>query len=160
MGRFLTQSLFLETMYDTEYAIYSLQDREREYKGKTYPSIHQAYIEMADPTEYTFAMKYFHSWQHWLKICNAAIMKPHIDKWRDELEIMLRSQGIRKMIRTSEETGKDSVSASRWLADRGWNKRKAGAPSKEEVVRQQKIAAGIEAEVEKDAERILRVVND
>lgn len=160
MGRYLTQSLFLELLYDTDAAIYTLQDREREYKGKIYPSIHQAYLEMADPTEYSFAMKYFHSWQHWLKISNAAIIKPHIEKWRDELEVMLRSQGIRKLIKTSEGNSKDSVSASRWLADRGWNKRKAGAPSKEEVIRQQKIAASIESEIEKDAKRILRIVND
>lgn len=160
MGRFLTQSLFLETVYDLDAALYTLQDRDREFKGKTYPSIHRLYIEMGDPTEYQFAMEYFHSWQQWLKICNSNAMRPHVDKWRDELEVKLRSQGVRKMIHNSAGSTKDAATAAKWLADRGWNKRKAGTPSKAEVERQTKIAAGIEAEIEKDAERMLRIVND
>ncbi|MFM0827351.1 hypothetical protein, partial [Klebsiella oxytoca] len=52
MGRPLTQGLFLEIGYNTEYAVYTLEDEDKEYKGKTYPALKKLYLACEDPTEY------------------------------------------------------------------------------------------------------------
>ena len=45
------------------------------------------------------------------------------------------------------------VSAAKYLAEKGYQK-KAGRPSKEEVAREIKIAAGVKQELQDDMERI------
>ena len=131
-GRPLTQALFLELGYNTKYAIYTLKDWEHTYKGVTYPSIKEAYLNYEDPTEYNFANDFFLSWGHWKRICNNSIVAPYVEEWRDELELKLRAQGIQDIIVASTENGQGSFQASKWLADKGWDKRIAGRPSKEE----------------------------
>ena len=36
-GRFLTQSLFLELEYNTNFAVFTLKENDYNYKGKIYP---------------------------------------------------------------------------------------------------------------------------
>lgn len=160
-GRLYTVSLFLEIKYKGDTALYTLDEYDREYEGKTYPSIKQLYLEMEDPTEYEFAKKYFFSWQHWLKICaNKQLRENYINAWREELEIKLRSQGIKKMVLKSGSDTRESMQASKWLAERGWDKRRAGTPSKAEVARETKIQAGINSEIDTDYERLKLVVKN
>src|SRR5690625_4311210 len=90
-GQPLTQSLFLEIGYSTKYAIYTLKDYDHEYKGKIYPSIKHLYLDEEDPTEYVFANKYFMSWSHWKRVRENKVLQLHINEWREELEIRLRS---------------------------------------------------------------------
>lgn len=151
MGRPLTQSLFLENGYKTQFAVYTLKEEDYEYEGKLYPSIHRLYIECADPTEYEFANKYFLGWSHWLRIVENNLMKKHIRAWREELEVKLRYEGV-KMVHELAKAG--HAQSARWLADRGWDKRAAGRPSNEEVEREKKIAAGIEDEFTADIIRL------
>jgi len=154
-NRFLTSSLFYETKYDTTFAIYSNSEEDKEVNGVVYPSLRKLYMEMADPTEYSFAIKYFYSWSHWLAIVNGSKpLQAMVQEWRDELEVKLRSQGVLNMIETSTSGAKEAVAASKWLSDRGWDKRKAGAPSKTERIRQTKIAEAITSEVAEDAARL------
>jgi hypothetical protein len=80
-------------------------------------------------------------------------MMPYIQAWRDELEIKLVSEGIKKMI--SHAADPKGQTAAKWLADKGWGeKRKAGAPSKEERARELKIKEHISNELEEDFERM------
>lgn len=160
IGRFLTQSLFIELEFKKNTALYSLGEEDRTIKGITYPSLKRLYLELEDPTEYEFAITYFYSWPHWLRICQNIKLATFIDEWRAELEIKLRSRGIKKMIATAGSSTKDAVTASKWLSDRGWTKRKAGAPSKDEIARERKIAAGISSEVEEDRKRLKLVSNE
>ena len=151
-GRPLTQSLFLELKYENA-AVYTLKDVDFEYKGKKLLSIKRLYLETADPTEYEFATKYFLGWSHWQRICeNKAIMK-HIQEWRDELEIKIRSRAVRLNIAHAEG---GSYQAAKWLADRGWQTRGAGRPSKDEVERETKIQARIGDEYSADVIRLNR----
>jgi len=130
LGRPFTQSLFLELGYPTE-AIYTLKEEHYTYKGKLFPSIKKLYLLAEDPTEYTFATTYFLSWKHWLRLCENKKVRQHIDEWREELEMKLRSRAVQEMIRNSS---KGKIVASKWMVDRGWGeKRKPGRPSKEEI---------------------------
>lgn len=132
MGRPITQSLFLEIGY-SDHAVFTLKEDHYEYNGKVYPSLKRLFIEMADPTEYEFANKYLLGWRHWKRMDENKRLHIEFEGWREELHYKLRSQGISQMI-AAAKCG--SVQAARWLAEKGYDKRQAGRPSKEEVARE------------------------
>lgn len=150
-GKPLTQSLFLEIGY-TEQAVYTLKDQDHEHNGKTYPSLKRLYLEAEDPTEYLFATTYLLGWRHWQRLCENKALRRHIDEWRDELEVKLRSRGVMQAIKNAELGG---FQAAKWLADRGWDTRGAGRPSKEEIEKEKKIQAAISDEYGADIVRLM-----
>lgn len=151
MGRPITQSLFLEINY-TELSVYTLKDDDHELNGKQYPSLKRLYLECEDPTEYEFATTYLLGWKHWLRLCENKAIRKHIDEWRDELEVKLRSQGVKEVIRAANRPG--GLQAAKWLADRGWATRGAGRPSKADVDREKAIQANITDEFTADIVRL------
>lgn len=153
LGKPLTQGLFLEIGYGDN-AVYTLKEQDHEHNGKHYLSLKRLYLECADPTEYEFATTYLLGWKHWLRICENKTLRVHIDEWRDELEIKLRSKGVKQIINAA--TGPlANVQAAKWIADRGWSTRGAGRPTKAEIEREKKIQAGMTDEYGAD---ILRLV--
>lgn len=152
-GRPLTQALFLETIY-SPFSVYTLKDEDHLYNGHLYPSIKKLYLECNDPTEYKFATTYLLGIKHWYRICENKLMHKHVDEWRFELELKLRSEGVSQLIGASR---KGSQSAAKWLADRGWSERAAGRPSKEEIEREKKIQSNIREDFEDDIKRLALV---
>lgn len=130
-GRYYVQGLFLEDRYNTDISIYTFDGEDKEYKGVIYPSLKRLYLEEADPIEYTFANKYLYDWPHWQRLCKNAIIGRHIDQWREELKLKLVSEGVITMIDLA--CNKDSYQAAKYLAEAGWDIKKRGRPSKEEV---------------------------
>jgi hypothetical protein len=153
MGRYLTQSLFLEYQYNTETAIYTLADEHKEYKGVMYPSLRKLYLQMSDPSEYEFANTYLYSWEHWCRICANTALYKDIEAWQEELEIKLRAEAIKKMLALDS-----NFNAIKWAADGHWNVRR-GRPSKKEVERDKSIRQKAVNELEEDGARILPFVN-
>jgi hypothetical protein len=152
-GRPLTQALFLELGYSEPYAMYTLKEQDHTWNGKLYPSIKKLYIEADDPTEYAFATKYFLSWSHWKRLVENKVIGRYIAEWREELEIKLRSQAIRDIQNLcASENG--NYQAAKFLADRGWDKRGAGRPSKQEEEKRAAIAHHIETEFDTDVARM------
>lgn len=154
-GRYKTLSLFLEIQYDAD-AIYTLKGYDHEYKGKTYTSLKRLFLEMSDPTEYEFANTYLADWDHWQKICNNKVLALEINKWRSELELKLRAEGVQWVLKSARKKG--NWLAGKFLAERGWETRVAGRPSKEEVERNTAIESAISKEFEDDIAR-LKVVH-
>lgn len=150
-GRYKTLSLFLEIAYDKN-AIYTLKDYDHEYEGKTYISLKRLFLEASDPTEYAFATENLAGWDHWQKMCNNKVLALHIDKWRYELELKLRAEGIQWVIKSARK--KQNWLAAKFLAEKGWDTRVAGRPSKEEVERELKIQTDIQNEYSEDIDRI------
>lgn len=149
-GRPLTQSLFLELGY-SDYAVFTLKDDDYTYNGKVYPSLKRIYIDCSDPTEYEFSINHLLGWKHWQRIADNKIIKKHVDEWREELEVKLRSEGVRNAI----EHAKDGTfQAAKWLADRGWDKRAAGRPSKEEIEKEKKVNERLSDEFSDDIIRL------
>lgn len=147
----LTQSLFLEIGY-TDYAVYTLKDEDYEYKGKVFPSLKRLYLEMEDVGEYLFASEHLLGWDQWNRLCQNKQVSEHIEKWRYELELKLRSKAIMEIqLRAKSEKG---ISAARWLAEKGWDKRQAGRPSKAEVEREVKMQADLQSLYGDDLKRI------
>jgi len=153
-GRKRTMSLFYETNVSSLEAEYTTKDYNHVVGEKTYISIYLIYMELADPTEYEFAKLVFGSWQHWERICRADLFKPMIEEWRSELEVKLRSGAIKQIMKNSTLSEGRGQTAAKFLADRGWDKRPAGAPSKAEKARKAKIDKSIHHELEDDAERL------
>lgn len=152
MGRPLTQSLFLEVGY-SDYAVYTLKEYDYPYKGKHYPSLKKLYLKEEDPTEYAFAEKHLLGWQHWKRLCENKVLAKHIDEWREEMELKIRSQAVRDMMNLcASENG--NFSAAKFLADKGWEKRAAGRPSKQEKERHLRIEEKIVSEFEADIVRL------
>jgi len=149
-GKPLTQSIFLEVGY-TAQAVYTLKEDDHYYEGKLYPSLKKLYIEMADVTEYEFANTYLLGWKHWKRICENKLLRAHIDEWREELELKMRSKGVKEAIKAAELGG---FQAAKWLADRGWSNKGAGRPSKEEIEREKKFQARVSDEYGADVVRL------
>jgi hypothetical protein len=146
-GRPLTQSLFLEIGY-SDFAVYSIdQDEDYEYNGKVYPSLKRLYLECGDPTEYSFAQKYLLGWKHWQRLKANKVLNKRFSEWEEELEVKLRSEGVREAI---EQAKGGTFQAAKWVADRGWDKRAAGRPSKEEIEKESRIQDRIDDEYKED----------
>ncbi len=150
---FLTQSLFYELTYDFDRAIYTLKDDDYVLRGKRFVSIKKLYLETGDPTEYEFANKYFYNWDHWVRCRSNGAVAQHVDLWKDELEVKLRSAAIREML----SLGKGNFNAAEWAADGNWEI-KRGRPSKEDIKRDKKIKERITEEVKGDSSRVLSFV--
>lgn len=150
-GRYKTLSLFLEIAYDKG-AIYTLKDYDHEYEGKTYISLKRLFLEASDPTEYAFATQHLAGWDHWQKICNNKVLAQHVEKWRFELELKLRAEGVQRIIKSARSKG--NWLAAKFLAEKGWEVRIAGRPSKEDVERELKIQSDIQNEYAEDVDRI------
>lgn len=136
LGRPLTQSLFLEVGY-SDYAVYSIdQDEDYEYKGKTYPSLKRLYLECGDPTEYEFANKHLLGWKHWQRLKANKVLAKRFKEWEEELEVRLRSEGIKNAI---EHAKTGTFQAAKWLADKGWDVKGAGRPTKGQTEREARI---------------------
>lgn len=152
-GRPMTQSLFLEVGYGEE-AIYTLKEVDCMYKGKAYPSLKRLFLEMEDPTEYEFATTYLLGWKHWMRICENKLLRKHIDEWREELEMKLRSRAVKQAMQAAASTN-GNFQAAKWLADRGWATKGAGRPSKDEVERESRIREQINDEFSGDVLRLM-----
>jgi hypothetical protein len=150
LGRYITQSLFLEPNYNEEFAMYTFDGEDKVYNGKTYPSLKKLYMELGDPIEYEFATTYLYDWNHWKRLCTNAIIMRHIEQWRDELELKLMSEGVRMMLDQAE----DNQQAAKWLAERGWSKRGAGRPKKEEAEFNRKVHERLDEEFSSDVVRM------
>ena len=130
-----TNALFKEeNNTDPSLALYTTATDDLVVGDRTYISIRKAYLSLEDPTEYEIASRYFDSWTHWKKVRESSKMKPHVDEWREELEVKLRSKGVKGV---HDKALDGDYQASKWLAEKGWvvkTAAKRGAPSTEEKI--------------------------
>jgi len=93
----------------------------------------EVFLDCRDPSEYKAAMALVGNWDHWNEIRNHPTIKPHIDKWHEELAIKLRSEAIVAMVGHAKQPG--GTAAAKWLADKGYAseglKQAVGRPKKE-----------------------------
>lgn len=149
-GRLLTQSLFVENFYNTDFAMYTLNDEDKTYKGKVYPSLRRLYLETMDPTEYTFATTYLWGWEHWQRLLANKAIREEVEKWREELEVKVRANAVACIM----SKGVDSFSAAQWVADGKWKPAKTGRPTKAELEAEKKKRLRAVESLDDDASRI------
>lgn len=147
-NRYIVQGLFLEDRYNADLAVYTFDGEDKTYKDKVFPSLKRLYLEHGDPKEYSFARKYLYDWDHWQRLCRNKICRVHIDKWREELELSLVSEGVATLIDLA--INDKSYQAAKYLADKGWDKSERGRPSKEQIEGELKRRADQSAEWDED----------
>jgi hypothetical protein len=150
--------LFFETtLPDTrvEATIYSLKQEDHLVNNKLYLSFHRLYLELEDITEYEFAKKYLHSYEHWEMLCKCNWFKPHLALMRRELDLKLRAKALRKIQSLAKSNDKDSFAANKYLLEKNWEpKAEKGRPSKEAIREAAKAQADEETRMNTDFERI------
>jgi hypothetical protein len=156
MGRYITQSLFLEHSYNEELAVYTITDTDKEYNGRVYPSLKKLYMEIADPTEYEFATTCLWGWAHWEQTSANQWVEAHVEKWRAELEMKLRSRAVRDLMAQA----KDKTAAAQWVASGKWKEPKRGRPTNEELQAEKNKRLRIVEAADEDSARIYDLVNN
>lgn len=157
LGRQRTASLFWEFRHDKYPFLWTLAEADVVKDGKTVPSLHRIYLsyDHIPHSEWDFAMDMFNSWSHWLRLQESPEIGAYIEKWREELTVKNKSLAVSQLMKAGK-TG--DVGASKYLAEGKHEPAKRGRPSKEEVVRQRKIAAAEKAEMENDRARVMSIV--
>ena len=163
MGRYRTQSLFWETRSDEKgyIPLFTRKNYDHTVDGVVYPSLKLIYLsyDHIPEFEYEFAMDIFGTWEHWQMFANDSIFRKDVREWRQELDIKIKSEALRGVFLASKTDDAKGVQAMRYLADKGYSP-KRGRPSKEEVERERKIAAGVTEDLAGDMERLgLSIIN-
>lgn len=128
-GKFLTQSLFVETNNTEEPAPYTLATYDRQKDGRLIQSLHKRYVEMEDIGEFEFANKYFENYHHWLKVKASAFFKDYYAAMVTELNAKMRSKSIKQM-RQQVDEGTASQATLKYLADNDYQKAPVGKPKR------------------------------
>jgi len=149
-----TQSLFLEHRYDTDTAIFTLNEQDKEYQGVVYPSLRRLYLEAEDLGEYEFANSVLLGWRHWQRICANKLFAKQIDEWRLELEAKMRGKAINAIVEEVRSGGRSAQSSAKWLADRKWKVTGAGRPSKEDMRHEKEVQDRISSDYTADVVRL------
>ena len=156
-----TASLFEETCDDpAKYPpIYSLKDEDT----SSCVSLKRLYLLIEDVTEHDFVRLCLGSWEHWELIQKSWILKPHIDRWREQLDLQLKAKYLNIIKNTAENgDGPNALNATRYLLETTTSfKRgeKRGRPSKIEKEAALKGALRDHATIKNDAERLgLKVI--
>lgn len=155
MNRRFTRALFHEFNREEENSavLYTLKDVD----SHGYPSLRRLYLEEEDLTEYTFANKYFESWEHWQIICSCTWFQVYRDQWRTELEMLLQSRALRAILDESLTGGKNAYDANKYIVAKGWIKSEGGRrgrPSKADITKAAAEQAFADYKVSEDAKRL------
>ena len=154
--RWLTGAIFVDaprtinTVMDVyKYGQYTYEDEHKYINGKFYPSLKKLYLETGDPTEYKFYTKWLGGKEHWEKCLESLNFKQMVDKWREELEIKIRSEAV---VGIGEMAKKGQYAACLFFAKGGWKvspqTHTGGAPTKRERERADRINKAIEQDGE------------
>lgn len=130
--RYLQGLFFEQTSADKSTVVYTLKDEP--HIG--YPSLYQAYMTIADPTEYKFAISCLDGWEHWENLCECTWFKPYVSRWRKELALKIKSEALAAIIVESRTSSKNAYMAKKFLATGEYEDqptRGKGRPSKAEV---------------------------
>ena len=124
MGKVRTKTLFLELSYvDPRFHIFTLKDEDcTNSEGKHLYSLKKLYLSLTrnDPTEYTFAETIFGSWKIWEAIRKSPDIIPHVEAWRKETEVRIKSDAIKAIAEEMNEGGRSSFTAAKLLLEKGW----------------------------------------
>lgn len=156
-GRWRIRSLFWEMVTPAQrkefVPPYTLKEEDFTNEEGTFVSARAIYLAAKDPTEYEAAMALLGSWEHWKKLLEVDWFVAELTKWREELEIALKSEAIAAMRLTAKTEGSKGTAAAKFIAQGGWEEKK-GRPSKAAVEKEARIQARIHDELDDDIERM------
>lgn len=112
----VTRGLFLEEALAPHSILYTLKDHE----DQGFPSLYLLYLEstLSDPTEYSFASKYFWDWEHWVLVTKATWFKGYVSVWREEVAARQEAIYVQRMEALAAKGGKEAFVATKYLLER------------------------------------------
>lgn len=131
-----TKGLFYELSYqNTSNVLFTLKDEDIVVEDNIYTSLPKLYRSMVpnDPTEYTFAITVFGYWDIWDTIRNAPQLRPHVERWRKEVEIKVKSEALKIIAEEAKGGGRSSFTAAKLLLDRGWLEKDTASKAKQKL---------------------------
>jgi len=146
-----TQSLFYETRSQNHKIkpLFTLSYDENIVKhGYTFIPMKRLYLECNDPTEALFVEKYLLDWKHWKKMLAADRLRVHIDRWREELALRIRSRAIQIQIELAENGNQN---AAKWLANEGWKQKVKDKPAPKPT----KVKSALKEKKDKELENFM-----
>lgn len=121
----------------------------------TIPEWKEVYMKHSDVTEYGPAMELLEDWEHWTIVREHPIMKKHIDAWQKEVEVKLRSEAVKQMMKHSK--GQHGAVAAKWIAEGGYKPK--DLRSKASRQQEESIRKEVDKQVSADVIRLgLKVV--
>lgn len=143
LEHFLTVSLFEELKRPDvdRQPLFSLENWRR------------VYVHIADPTEYYTAQILIGNWQHWMAMRANKTLAKHFDEWSQEVEIKLRSAGVRNMISLAGSVAPGASASAKWLAEAGFidDKRLRTKAGRE---KEEKVLDAVKSRTSEDAKRL------
>ena len=158
-NNFLTVSLFWEKRSaegEKKYPpLFTIKDKEHVVKGKEYVSLKRIYMsyDHVPGMEYEFAMDVFGDWLQWKEIADKSAIKDVVQEWRDEVDMRIKAAAMKTLLRQSRDVEK-GLAASRAILAGEHKGVKRGRPSKAEVEREKKLAAGMRENLDADLARL------
>lgn len=92
----------------------------------------KTFVALGDVTGYQWAIKYLGSWDHWLYLMKRDWFQEQYEAAKDELHTKIRSEALARIGKISSESENEvqKLAASKYLAECGWDKKRAGRPNK------------------------------
>lgn len=150
-ARYLRALFFETTPADKSTVLYTLKDSDHE----GYPSLYLLYMASEDLLEYDFANTYLDGWEHWQMLCECPWFEPYVTRWRQELELVVRSKALARLRQDADSDSRSSAASNRFLLERGWiDKPQKGRPTKASVKAETQRQAAIKKSVQDDYDRM------
>lgn len=128
IGSWLTKGLFVENYTASQWKelkcrpYFTLKDKDAvNERGYKFLSLRKIYMEMADQSEYNFAMTVFGSFELWNTIAKSTWMKKHVEVWREDLQAKLKSEAF-AVVKDIAVNGPPAtaLSAAKFLLTQEW----------------------------------------
>lgn len=153
---FRTAALFRDhptKQHDEEYCLFYMG---REFSDDQYIALKEVYMQIADPTEYQFAMVVFGSMRHWKEINDLVWTRDRVKEWRLELETKLRSEaimGIVDLVDDPEIKETTKFQSLKWLAQSEFADKET-ATTKKKKAKEKQVTDSVVNTVASDFERL------
>lgn len=120
----------------------------------------QRFIQTRDPTEYTAAIELLGSWQDWLKFKKEW---PHfrleiLPEWIQEMEVLIRSEALKTIIRDSLGGKPTSTSSAKWIVEGNYKPKAVGRNTVEQNEKENAIRQRVLDENEDEVARVINFV--
>jgi hypothetical protein len=122
----------------------------------------ETFMELEDHTGYDWAIKYLHSWEHFEYLLQRDWFAKEVDNWNRELHAKLKARALKRITKIADlsENEAQALAASKYLAEKGWEKASRGRPSKGELKGEMKRLVEEAERTSEDMQRIgLTVIN-
>jgi len=123
----VTTGLFKELVSGTHpdtFVIFTLREDAEGLTNNTtgkplssFPDLYRKYCK-ADPTEYAFAIAVFGEWTIWADLAKEKRIKPFVDRLREEVQIIVKSEALLAITSEMVNNGKSAFSAAKLLLEK------------------------------------------